>query len=85
MLLNNNVRRSNHRNSITHRGVIDILKRSYLRVCNVIKVLCLVLTFFLIPVSLALLIYHVLFAFDTVRVLVFCVLMWVCIDSNSKL
>lgn len=83
--MNNNMRRSNRRYYAVHYGVLDVLKKAYLKVCSVIKVLCLVVTFFLIPLSLGFLIYNVFFSFDPVKVIVFCVLMWVCIDSNSKL
>lgn len=65
--------------------VKEAFRIGYLKLCVLAKFLSLTATLFLIPVLIGFIIYYVFFSFNPVRAVVFCIVLWVMIDSNSKL
>lgn len=65
--------------------VKEVFSKGYLKLCAFAKFLSLTITLFLIPVLIGFIVYYVFLHFNPVKVVVFCIVLWVMIDSNSKL
>lgn len=66
-------------------GVIHKVKKAYLALCSFIKWLCVFSTLLFIPVSIVGVVYNTFVCYDFFRVILYCIILYVMIDSNRKL
>ena len=67
------------------KGFIGKVSSLYNTLCNFIKWCCLTATLLLIPISIGGIVYYAFVCYNLVRVLMFCIILWVMLDSNIKL
>lgn len=63
----------------------EVSAKVYIKLCAFIKWLSLTVTLLLIPVYIGCILYYSLIDFNPMKSLVYSALLWVTIDSNSKL